>query len=101
MISWDYAGLLANHHECTMNTLERLMSEHCPHGVEWKTLGDINYFNLIMGQSPEGKFVSSNKNDLEFHQGKSHFTNYVVANSQKHTSKITKIIEAHNVIMSV
>ncbi len=57
MISWDYAGLLANHHECTMNTLKRLMSEHCPHGVEYRELGEVA--ELKRGTSITKKNISS------------------------------------------
>jgi type I restriction enzyme S subunit len=84
-----------------MSKIEKLIAELCPNGVEFKELGDTNYFKITMGQSPDGRSVTSDDSGLEFHQGKTNFTNFIVANSGQYTSKLTKIANSNSILMSV
>src|SRR5699024_6007880 len=39
-----------------------------PETWKWVRIGDV--LNVIIGQSPKGKYVVEDDNDIEFHQGK-------------------------------
>jgi len=84
-----------------MNKIEELIKLHCPNGVEFRELGDTEYFKITMGQSPDGKSVSSDNSGLEFHQGKTNFTGFVIGSSSQYTSQPTKIANPNSILMSV
>ena len=84
-----------------ISKIEQLIAELCPNGVEYKELGNSDYFRIVMGQSPDGTSVSTDESGIEFHQGKTNFTNFIIANSGQYTSKPAKIAEANSVLMSV
>ena len=50
-----------------------------PESWKWTRLGNI--FNLIMGQSPDGKSVSESPDGMEFHQGKVYFGEDYIGNA--------------------
>lgn len=60
-----------------MSKIEKLIAELCPNGVEFKELGDTDYFTIIMGQSPDGLSVNTDENGIEFHQGKANFSRFI------------------------
>ena len=53
-----------------------------------------------MGQSPDSN-TYNDKTGIEFHQGKGHFTEYLIDNSNIYTSKPQKIAPKNSIIMSV
>ncbi len=70
-----------------------------PKSWKWVRLGDI--FNLIMGQSPDGKSVSENPSGMEFHQGKVYFGKDYIQKSPQTTTSPTKVAEANSVLLCV
>ena len=56
-----------------------------------------------MGQSPKGYEVSAEKSNesVEFHQGKTDFSDFELLFSNKWTMQITKLVEAPAIVMSV
>lgn len=73
-----------------------------PDGWVWCRLGEIVI--PIMGQSPDGDSVSDNHSstdNIEFHQGKTYFTDKFLAVSDKATTSSTKIAEGGDVLLSV
>lgn len=70
-----------------------------PEGWMWCRLGEIT--NVIMGQSPKGDSVSACKDGIEFHQGKTLFTDKYLALSTQKTNAPTKIAVANSVLLSV
>ena len=70
-----------------------------PNNWKWVRLGEV--CDIIMGQSPDGNSVNTNNNGIEFHQGKSYFTNYYLDKSNYYTFKPTKIIEKDTLLLSV
>ena len=70
-----------------------------PENWKWVRLGEV--CEIIMGQSPDGNSVNTNNNGIEFHQGKSYFTNYYLDKSNYYTFKPTKIIEKDTLLLSV
>ncbi len=70
-----------------------------PDGWVWCRLGDIT--ELIMGQSPDGYNVSNNLGGMEFHQGKSCFTEKYLDVSEVNTTQCTKIAPANSVLLAV
>lgn len=70
-----------------------------PDGWVWCRLGDMT--ELIMGQSPDGNNVSNNLGGIEFHQGKSCFTEKYLDVSEVNTSQCTKIAPANSVLLAV
>jgi type I restriction enzyme S subunit len=69
-----------------------------PDGWVWCRLGDL--FNVVMGQSPAGSSVSEN-NGIEFHQGKIHFSEMFLAESQSKTNEPTKLINTGDILLAV
>ena len=63
------------------------------------TVGDV--FNLIMGQSPDGKSVSENSDGMEFHQGKVYFGEDYIQKSPQTTTAPTKLAEPNSVLLCV
>lgn len=85
-----------------MSKLEELIEQFCPNGVEYKTLGDVDIVNLIMGTSPKGNSISEkSENGIEFHQGKTFFGDQYLKKSHLYTSNPVKIAPAESIIMSV
>ena len=70
-----------------------------PDSWEWVRLGTV--FNIEMGQSPAGNTVSSNKNGIEFHQGKVHFGEIFLQESGQYTSDPKKYAEQNSVLLCV
>ena len=70
-----------------------------PDSWEWVRLGNV--YNIEMGQSPAGNTVSSNKNGVEFHQGKVNFGEMVLQESGQYTSEPKKIAEQNSVLLCV
>ena len=70
-----------------------------PDSWEWVRLGTI--FNIEMGQSPAGSTVSSNKNGIEFHQGKVHFGEIFLQESGQYTTDPKKYAEQNSVLLCV
>ena len=54
-----------------------------------------------MGQSPKGDSISTNKQGIEFHQGKTLFTDKYLGLSIQKTNAPTKIVTAKSVLLSV
>ena len=54
-----------------------------------------------MGSSPRGSTINIEKNGIEFHQGKIHFTDMYISNSEKYTTEPTRIAEANSVLLCV
>ena len=71
-----------------------------PSTWKWVRLGDI--FNIVMGQSPDGDSVSHVAlNGIEFHQGKSFFSETYLLHSDVYTNSPTKIVENNTNILCV
>ena len=70
-----------------------------PDSWEWVRLGTV--FNIEMGQSPAGNTVSSNKDGIEFHQGKVHFGEIFLQESGQYTSDPKKYAEQNSVLLCV
>ncbi|MCV3453551.1 restriction endonuclease subunit S [Campylobacter sp. FU_520] len=73
-----------------------------PQGWEWKSLEEI--CEVIMGQSPSGNCIfnkDKNKDLIEFHQGKTAFSDKYIKKSDFVTSDIRKIAKKNSVVLSV
>ena len=70
-----------------------------PDSWEWVRLGTV--FNIEMGQSPAGNTVSSNKDGIEFHQGKVHFGEIFLQESGQYSSDPKKYAEQNSVLLCV
>jgi type I restriction enzyme S subunit len=70
-----------------------------PDGWVWCRLGDV--FLINMGQSPDGNSVSSEGIGIEFHQGKSFFTQMFLDKAPSFTTQPTKIANPGNVLLAV
>ena len=70
-----------------------------PESWKWTRLGNI--FNLIMGQSPDGKSVSESPDGMEFHQGKVYFGEDYIGKSPQTTNAPQKIAEPNSVLLCV
>ena len=68
-------------------------------GWEVKKLGEV--CKVIAGQSPEGRFYNSDGNGMPFYQGKKEFTERFIGEPTTWTTKITKVAEANDILMSV
>ena len=60
-----------------------------------------NVCEVIAGQSPEGKYYNNNGDGIPFHQGKKDFGDMFISQPSTWTSKVTKIAEAGDILMSV
>ncbi|WP_185205213.1 restriction endonuclease subunit S [Chryseobacterium sp. C3] len=69
-----------------------------PENWLWTRFQDI--FNIIMGQSPSGKYISSD-GKYEFHQGKTHFGDKILLSSHTFTSYPTKLAQSHSLLLCV
>lgn len=70
-----------------------------PESWEWVRLGDAA--NIIMGQAPKGTTVNELGEGIEFHQGKTEFTDKIIGKSLKYTTSDNKIIDDKYIIMAV
>jgi type I restriction enzyme S subunit len=73
-----------------------------PDGWIWSRLGDICY--IIMGQSPDGTSVIDKRNvinGIEFHQGKSYFSDKYLKRSTQVTTDPKKIAMENSVLLAV
>lgn len=70
-----------------------------PEKWKWANLSTIA--NIIAGQSPSGMTVSESPTGIEFHQGKSFFTENWLAQSNKYTTSPSKIAPENSILMSV
>ena len=64
-----------------------------------KPLGEI--CEITMGQSPKSEFYNEHGDGLEFHQGKTNFTNLYVRHSGVWASQYNKVAEENSILMSV
>ena len=62
-------------------------------------LGDI--CEVLAGQSPEGEFYNDQGNGMPFYQGKTEFSTIYIGSPTKWTTKVTKVAQAGDVLMSV
>src|SRR5690554_404662 len=69
-----------------------------PENWAWTRFQDV--FNILMGQSPSGEFISSN-GEHEFHQGKTHFGDRYLLPSEIFTSHATKLAQPNSLLMCV
>ena len=67
--------------------------------VEWVELGKVA--EVIAGQSPEGKYYNETGQGTAFYQGKTEFTEKYLGKPKMWTTKITKIAEQGDILMSV
>jgi type I restriction enzyme S subunit len=56
--------------------------------------------NINMGQSPEGKYVSENKDGLPFYQGKTEFGK-IYPTPRKFCIKPTKLAQKNDILLSI
>ncbi|MEI6554222.1 MAG: restriction endonuclease subunit S [Paludibacter sp.] len=68
-------------------------------GWEIKRLKDAAL--VIAGQSPEGKFYNDQGNGIPFYQGKKEFTDKFIGEATIWTTKVTKIAEPLDILISV
>ena len=70
-----------------------------PDSWEWVRLGDIS--EVILGQAPKGTTVHTQSVGVEFHQGKTEFTNEIIGKSNKFTTQDNKIVDQSYILMAV
>ena len=70
-----------------------------PESWEWVRLDEVT--NIVMGQAPKGTLVKENEKGFEFHQGKTHFTDYIIGRSDKTVSLDNRVIGPKSIVMSV
>ena len=70
-----------------------------PDSWEWVRLGDVS--EIVMGQSPKGSTVNQNNEGIEFHQGKTEFTEKIIGKSEKYTTTLNKVIDSDYIVMAV
>jgi len=68
---------------------------------EWKVRYIREISLVIAGQSPEGKYYNDSGDGLPFYQGKKEFGDKYLGNATTWTTKITKIAEPFDILMSV
>ena len=66
---------------------------------EMVELGEV--CDVTAGQSPEGEFYNDVGNGMPFYQGKTEFTERYIGDPKKWTTKVTKIAEKNDILMSV
>ena len=70
-----------------------------PESWEWVRLGNVA--NVVMGQAPKSAYVNINGKGIEFHQGKSYFTENIIGRSEKYAAMSNKIIDSKYIVMAV
>jgi len=68
-------------------------------GVKIVELGEVA--EVIAGQSPEGKYYNETGEGMPFYQGKTEFSELYIGKPKVWTTKITKIAERDDILMSV
>jgi type I restriction enzyme S subunit len=89
---------LARAKELFQSELNRVFDEK-GEGWEDKKLGDL--CSVIQGQSPPGNTYNNNGIGIPFYQGKKEFTDKFIDKPTVWTTKITKISEKNDILMSV
>ena len=72
--------------------------ENLPQG--WAVCQIKDIFNITMGQSPTGESINGVRG-IEFHQGKIHFTESYLSQSDVYTDQPTKIAEVDSLLLCV
>ena len=70
-----------------------------PDGWEWVRLGDVS--EIIMGQAPKSNDVNEHGEGIEFHQGKTEFTETIIGKSSKYVVNTSRIVDSNYIIMAV
>ncbi|HOH23272.1 MAG TPA: restriction endonuclease subunit S [Bacteroidales bacterium] len=83
----------------TMENIKKEKKHSLPKGWEIKKLGEV--CEVIVGQSPEGKFYNSEGKGMPFYQGKKEYGKKFIGKPTTWTTKITKEAEAGDILMSV
>lgn len=68
-----------------------------PESWRWVRIGEV--FHIAMGQSPDGDSISTQKNGVEFHQGKIAFAEQWIKESGVFTTKPTKFAEKNSILI--
>lgn len=76
------------------DTIQDLPNGWCP-----CTFKDI--FEITMGSSPKGNTLNNDKDGVEFHQGKTFFTNKYLNESDTYTKEPTKLAKTNSVLLCV
>lgn len=86
-----------------MSGIERCINDEIPFDIpnswEWVRLNTI--FDIVMGSSPNGNTINTIKNGMEFHQGKTFFSDYCINNSNTYTTTPTKIAFPNSILLCV
>ena len=70
-----------------------------PHKWRWEYLQTVS--TIVAGQSPKGESLNEASEGMEFHQGKTDFSDRIIGVSKKFTTEPMKIAAANSVLMSV
>ena len=70
-----------------------------PHKWRWEYLQTVS--TIVAGQSPKGESLNEASKGMEFHQGKTDFSDRIIGVSKKFTTEPMKIAAANSVLMSV
>ena len=76
-----------------------IVSSQLPKGWKVKKLGEV--CEVIVGQSPESRYYNINSEGLPFYQGEKEFIYKYIGEPTKWTTKITKIAQKDDILMSV
>ena len=79
---------------CDTSHYENLPSSWCV-----CTLKDV--FEITMGSSPKGSSINTQKNGIEFHQGKIFFTDMYLQETDVYTDEPTKLAEQQSILLCV
>ncbi len=77
----------------------RVATDYSKAKWEMVELGEV--CEVIAGQSPEGHFYNESGEGMPFYQGKTEFTDKYIGSPKKWTTKVTKIAEENDILMSV
>jgi type I restriction enzyme S subunit len=91
-------GLIRKEQKLPAITEEEIPFE-IPATWKWVRMGDA--LNIVMGQSPKGKYVFDGKDGTEFHQGKRLFGDMFLLKSNQVTNKPTRIVSENTILLSV
>ena len=70
-----------------------------PDSWEWVRLGDVA--QIEMGQAPKSSTVNQTGNGIEFHQGKTEFSDEIIKKSNKFTTLDNKVVDESYILMAV
>ena len=73
--------------------------QNIPNG--WEVCRLENVFEIVMGSSPNGSSLNTQKQGVEFHQGKICFTDMYLLQSDTYTNAPTKFAEPKSVLLCV